>query len=306
MGENKLSVHDMNLHFGKKHVLKNINIDFGRNEVTSLIGPSGCGKSTLLRSLNRMHDLTTDAVIEGSLKLDDLDLYDKGNSVTDIRKRVGMVFQKANPLPKSIFENLSYALNLHKFPAKEIPGLVEQALRESYLWDEVKDELNKPAVKLSGGQQQRLCIARTVVLRPEVILMDEPCSALDPISTLKIEELIMKLKKDYTIIIVTHNMQQAQRISDKVAFMYLGEVVEYDTCEVGVQASGPGIDQELCRRSFLDRGLKAFILRQGLNSSPPVALCIHPSALTTKRSYRSIRSLLFYSRIVVYFFIYRH
>lgn len=221
----------MNLYFGNKQILKNINIDFNRNEVTSLIGPSGCGKSTLLRSFNRMHDLSPDARIEGSLKLDDLDIYDKNSSVTEMRKRIGMVFQKPNPLPKSIFENLSYALNIHKFPKNQISQLVESALRESYLWEEVKDELKKPAVKLSGGQQQRLCIARTVVLRPEVILMDEPCSALDPISSHKIEELILVLKKNYTIVIVTHNMQQAQRISDKVAFMYLGELIEFDTSE---------------------------------------------------------------------------
>lgn len=168
----------MNMFFGKKQILKNINIDFPKNKVTSLIGPSGCGKSTLLRSFNRMHDLSPDARIDGDVKLDDLDIYDKKNSVTEIRKRIGMVFQKPNPLPKSIYENLSYALNLHKFPQKEIHGLIEEALKESYLWEEVKDELKKPAVKLSGGQQQRLCIARTVVLRPEVILMDEPCSAL--------------------------------------------------------------------------------------------------------------------------------
>ncbi len=229
MGEVKLSAHDLNLYFGIKHVLKNISIDFNENEVTSLIGPSGCGKSTLLRAFNRMHDLSPDAKIDGSIKLDNLDLYDKHSSVTEIRKRVGMVFQKPNPLPKSIYDNLAYALNIHSVARKEWPTLIEQALRESYLWDEVKDELKKPAVKLSGGQQQRLCIARTVVLRPEVILMDEPCSALDPISTLKIEELILKLKSDYTIVIVTHNMQQAQRISDKVAFMYLGELIEYDT-----------------------------------------------------------------------------
>ncbi|WP_414618158.1 phosphate ABC transporter ATP-binding protein PstB [Dyadobacter sp. 32] len=227
----KLSAHSLNLSFGKKQILKNININFGKNEVTSLIGPSGCGKSTLLRAFNRMHDLSPDASVEGILRLDDLDLYDKNVSVTEIRKRIGMVFQKPNPLPKSIYENLSYGLHIHEFPKNEIPGLVEKALRESYLWDEVKDDLKKPAVKLSGGQQQRLCIARTVVLRPEVILMDEPCSALDPISTGKIEELILSLKKDYTIVIVTHNMQQAQRISDKVAFMYLGEVVEFDTTE---------------------------------------------------------------------------
>lgn len=231
MNHIKLSAHSLNLYFGKKQILKNINISFGRNEVTSLIGPSGCGKSTLLRAFNRMHDLSQDASVEGKLRLDDLDLYDKNVSVTEIRKRIGMVFQKPNPLPKSIYENLSYGLSIHEFPKNEIPGLVEKALRESYLWDEVKDDLKKPAVKLSGGQQQRLCIARTVVLRPEVILMDEPCSALDPISTGKIEELILSLKKEYTIVIVTHNMQQAQRISDKVAFMYLGEVVEFDTTD---------------------------------------------------------------------------
>lgn len=231
MDEIKLSAHNMNMFFGKKQILKNVNINFPKNKVTSLIGPSGCGKSTLLRSFNRMHDLSPDARIEGEIKLDDLDIYDKKNSVTEMRKRIGMVFQKPNPLPKSIYENLSYALNIHKFPKKEIPELIEKALKESYLWEEVKDELKKPAVKLSGGQQQRLCIARTVVLRPEVILMDEPCSALDPISTHKIEELIMQLKENFTIVIVTHNMQQAQRISDKVGFMYLGELIEFDTAE---------------------------------------------------------------------------
>lgn len=231
MAEIKLSAHNLNLFFGRKQILKNVNIDFPKNQVTSLIGPSGCGKSTLLRTFNRMHDLSADAKIEGIIKLDNLDIYDKKSSVTEIRKRVGMVFQKPNPLPKSIYENLSYALHIHNFPKDEIPELIEKALKESYLWDEVKDEFNKPAVKLSGGQQQRLCIARTVVLRPEVILMDEPCSALDPISTRKIEDLILILKKDYTIVIVTHNMQQAQRISDEVAFMYLGEVIEFDSCK---------------------------------------------------------------------------
>ncbi len=227
----KLRAENLNLYFGNKHVLKNVNIEFPKNQVTSLIGPSGCGKSTLLRSFNRMHDLSTDVKIDGKLFLDDLDLYNKNNSVTDIRKRIGMVFQKPNPLPKSIYENLSYALNIHKYPKESINELIENSLKESFLWDEVKDELKKPAVKLSGGQQQRLCIARTVVLRPEVILMDEPCSALDPISSKKIEELILKLKEDFTIVIVTHNMQQAQRISDKVAFMYLGELIEYDTSD---------------------------------------------------------------------------
>jgi phosphate transport system ATP-binding protein len=226
----KLRAENLNLKFGVKQILKNVTIEFPNHQVTSLIGPSGCGKSTLLRCFNRMHDLSADVRIEGKLYLDDQDLYDKNRSVTDIRKRIGMVFQKPNPLPKSIYDNLSYALKIHNYPKNEIPDLIEQALRESFLWDEVKDELKKPAVKLSGGQQQRLCIARTVVLRPEVILMDEPCSALDPISTNKIEELILKLKKDFTIVIVTHNMQQALRISDKVAFMYLGELIEFDTC----------------------------------------------------------------------------
>jgi phosphate transport system ATP-binding protein len=178
-----------------------------------------------------MHDLVNDVKIEGTFKLDEHDIYSNAISVTEIRKRIGMVFQKPNPLPKSIYDNMAYALNIHKFPKNEIPDLIESALRESFIWDEVKDELKKPATKLSGGQQQRLCIARTVVLRPEVILMDEPCSALDPISTRKIEDLILKLKQDYTIVIVTHNMQQAQRISDKVGFMYLGELVEYDQCQ---------------------------------------------------------------------------
>jgi phosphate transport system ATP-binding protein len=232
MGAIKLRTENLNLFFGKKQILKNITIDFPQNQVTSLIGPSGCGKSTLLRCFNRMHDLTHDVSIEGNLFLDELNLYDKKHSVMNIRKRVGMVFQKPNPLPKSIYENLSYALKIHNYPKNEIPSIIENALKESFLWDEVKDELKKPAVKLSGGQQQRLCIARTVVLRPEVILMDEPCSALDPISTKKIEELILMLKKNFTIVIVTHNMQQAQRISDNVAFMYLGELIEYDTCDI--------------------------------------------------------------------------
>lgn len=231
MDDAKLKARSLNLWFGKKHVLKDVNISFPSKKVTALIGPSGCGKSTLLRCFNRMHDLVDDVKMEGSLTIDSLDIYDKKNSVTEMRKRIGMVFQKANPLPKSIYDNLAYALSLHDTPRNRIPALVEESLKESYLWDEVKDELKKPAVKLSGGQQQRLCIARTVVLRPEVILMDEPCSALDPISTSKIEELIKVLKKDYTIVIVTHNMQQAQRISDYVAFMYLGELIEFGTVE---------------------------------------------------------------------------
>ncbi len=226
MTKMKLSTRDLNLWFGQKHVLKNINIEFPENKVTALIGPSGCGKSTLLRSFNRMHDLNPETRIEGKLFLESLDLYDKNISVTQIRKRIGMVFQKANPFPKSIFENINYGLKINDIPASERQGIIEGALQESFLWDEVKDELNKPATRLSGGQQQRLCIARAVALRPEVILMDEPCSALDPISTLKIEDLIHKLKDRYTIVIVTHNMQQAQRVADKTVFMYLGDVIE--------------------------------------------------------------------------------
>lgn len=222
----KLSAHSLNLWFGSKQVLKNINIDFAPNQVTALIGPSGCGKSTLLRSFNRMHDLSPDARIEGKLALDGQDLYDGHFTATQVRKRIGMVFQKANPFPKSIYENINYGLKINDVPKADRPAIIENALKESYIWEELKTELDKPATRLSGGQQQRLCIARTVALRPEVILMDEPCSALDPLSTLKIEELIVKLKKDYTIVIVTHNMQQAQRVADKTVFMYLGEVIE--------------------------------------------------------------------------------
>lgn len=228
MNENhvKLSAQALNLWFGSKHVLKNINVVFPVNQVTALIGPSGCGKSTLLRTFNRMHDLTPDARIEGKIFLEKQDLYAKNISVTQVRHRIGMVFQKANPLPKSIYENINYGLKINDVPKEQRSAIIEKALRESYIWDEVKDELQKPATRLSGGQQQRLCIARAVALRPEVILMDEPCSALDPLSTAKIEELILKLKKDYTIVIVTHNMQQAQRIADKTVFMYLGEIIE--------------------------------------------------------------------------------
>jgi phosphate transport system ATP-binding protein len=222
----KLSAKGVDLSFGNKHVLKNVSVSFPEKKVTALIGPSGCGKSTLLRCFNRMHDLSPDAHITGKFMLDNQDLYDKHISVTQVRKRVGMVFQKANPFPKSIYENINYGLKINDVPAKDRPEIIERALKESYLWEEVKDDLKKPATRLSGGQQQRLCIARTVALRPEVILMDEPCSALDPISTRKVEELIVLLKEQYTIIIVTHNMQQAQRVADKTVFMYLGEVVE--------------------------------------------------------------------------------
>lgn len=227
----KLAAKDLNLWFGSKHVLKNINVQFPKNQVTALIGPSGCGKSTLLRSFNRMHDLVSYTKIEGELSIDGLNIYEKNVEVTGVRKRIGMVFQKANPFPKSIQDNISYGLRINNLPSDA--DVIEKALKEAYLWEEVKNDLKKPATRLSGGQQQRLCIARTVALRPEVILMDEPCSALDPISTLKIEELIHKLKEKYTIVIVTHNMQQAQRVADKTIFMYLGEIIEEgDTQEI--------------------------------------------------------------------------
>lgn len=227
----KLSAKNLNISFGTKHVLKNVNVSFNENEITALIGPSGCGKSTLLRSFNRMHDLSPDAKIEGGLFLEDLNLYSNHVPVTEIRKRIGMVFQKANPFPKSIYENITYGLKINNLPHGK--DVVERALQEAYLWDEVKNDLKMPATRLSGGQQQRLCIARTCALRPEVILMDEPCSALDPVSTLKIEELIKQLKEQYTIVIVTHNMQQAQRVADKTVFMYLGEVKEEgDTAQI--------------------------------------------------------------------------
>lgn len=228
--ENKIKLYgnNVNLWFGDKHVLKDCNIQFEENKVTALIGPSGCGKSTLLRCFNRMHDLNSDARVEGEFKLDDIDIYDRDTSVTQIRKKIGMVFQKANHFPKSIYENINYGLKINNFLVRERATIVENSLKESYIWDEVKDDLKKPATRLSGGQQQRICIARTVALRPDVILMDEPCSALDPISTKKVEELILNLKKDYTIVIVTHNMQQAQRVADNTCFMYLGEIIEFD------------------------------------------------------------------------------
>ena len=228
-GNYKLYTEQVNLSFGQKHVLKDISIQFAEKKIIALIGPSGCGKSTLLRAFNRMHELTENVSITGKIMLDGTDIYDHKLSATEVRKRIGMVFQRANPFPKNIYDNIAYGLKINNVPAAKISSIVEQSLRESFLWEEVKDELKKPAIQLSGGQQQRLCIARAVALRPEVILMDEPCSALDPISTSKIEELILQLKKDYTIVVVTHNMQQAQRIADFIAFMYLGELIEFGT-----------------------------------------------------------------------------
>ncbi len=225
----KLETKNANLWYGDKHALKDINIAIDSNAVTAFIGPSGCGKSTLLRCFNRMNDLIDHTRIEGSFLLDGEEIYGKEADVYELRKKVGMVFQKSNPFPKSIFENVVYGLRINGISNKQVlEEKAEWSLKNAALWDEVKDNLHKSALSLSGGQQQRLCIARTLAVEPTVILMDEPASALDPISTSKIEDLIFTLKQDFTIVIVTHNMQQAGRISDKTAFFYLGELVEFD------------------------------------------------------------------------------
>lgn len=224
----KILVENMNLHYGKFHALKNINMNIPDKEITAFIGPSGCGKSTLLKSLNRMNDLVEGCTITGKVKLDGQDIYGDID-VNLLRRRVGMVFQKPNPFPMSIYDNIAYGPRTHGIRSKaKLDEIVEKSLRDAAIWEEVKDRLKKSALGMSGGQQQRLCIARALAVQPEVLLMDEPTSALDPISTSKIEELALELKKDYTIIMVTHNMQQATRISDKTAFFLLGEVVEFD------------------------------------------------------------------------------
>ena len=224
---NKFSIHDMNLHYGSFHALKDVQLEIAPHEITAFIGPSGCGKSTLLKSLNRMNDLVEGCRIDGQVLLDGEDIYGDMD-VNLLRKRVGMVFQKPNPFPMSIYDNVAFGPRTHGIRSRvKLDELVEQSLRSAAIWDEVKDRLHKSAFGLSGGQQQRLCIARALAVKPEVLLMDEPTSALDPISTLKIEDLATELKKDYTIIMVTHNMQQATRISDKTAFFLLGEVVEF-------------------------------------------------------------------------------
>jgi phosphate transport system ATP-binding protein len=228
-GESKLSVNSLNAWFGRKLVLKNINIEFKRNCVTALIGPSGCGKTTLLRCVNRMHEMTPNASAKGNIILDDLNIYDKGSDPVFIKRRMGMVFQKPNPFPTmSIFDNVASGLRLNGIKNKFlIKNIVRESLEGAGLWDEVQNDLDKPGMGLSGGQQQRLCIARALAIQPEILLMDEPTSALDPIASSKIEELISDLKKNLTVIIVTHNMQQAARVSDYTAFMYLGELVEF-------------------------------------------------------------------------------
>ncbi|MGB9937372.1 MAG: phosphate ABC transporter ATP-binding protein PstB [Methanobacterium sp.] len=223
----RIEVEDLNVYFDELHILKDINLKIKKNTVTSLIGPSGCGKSTFIRTLNRMNDLIDSFKHNGTVLLDGKDIYNPKIDVVDLRKKVGMVFQKPNPFPKSIFENVAYGMRVHGITEKDvIAERVEESLKAAALWDEVKDKLDKSAMGLSGGQQQRLCIARTIAVNPEVILMDEPASALDPISTTKIEDLVHKLKNDYTIIIVTHNMQQATRVSKYTAFFLNGEIVE--------------------------------------------------------------------------------
>ncbi|WP_295112597.1 phosphate ABC transporter ATP-binding protein PstB [uncultured Methanobrevibacter sp.] len=228
----RITAEHLNTYFGDAHILKDISLKVAENTVMALIGPSGCGKSTFLRSINRMNDLIASFKLEGTLLLDGNDIYSKNMDVVDLRRRVGMVFQKPNPFPKSIFENVAYGLRIHGNDDEDyIAQRVEESLKSAAIWDEVKDKLDQSALGLSGGQQQRLCIARTIANNPEVILMDEPCSALDPISTLKIEDLIHELKKDYTIVIVTHNMQQASRVSDFTSFFLNGELIESEKTE---------------------------------------------------------------------------
>jgi phosphate transport system ATP-binding protein len=230
--EVKISAQNIDFFYGKTEALKNISIDIYDKQVTAFIGPSGCGKSTFIRLINRMNDLIPGSRVKGQIMMDGIDINHPKTDVVDLRRRVGMVFQKPNPFPKSIYENMAYGLIIGGIRDKAfIEQRVVNSLKRAALYDEVKDRLNDSALMLSGGQQQRLCIARCLVVEPEVILFDEPCASLDPISTRKIEELILELKKDYTIVIVTHNMQQAARVSDYTAFMYLGELIEYDRTE---------------------------------------------------------------------------
>lgn len=225
----KIEAKNVSVYYGPDHILKNVSMNIKKNTVTALIGPSGCGKSTFLRTFNRMNDLIDNCRVTGEITIEGVDIYSNNINVNELRKTVGMVFQKPNPFPKSIFENVAYGMRVNGIKNKKIiEDKVEQSLKQAALWDEVKDKLKKSALALSGGQQQRLCIARALAVEPSVLLMDEPASALDPISSIKIEELIYNLKSSYTILIVTHNMQQASRTSDKTAFFYMGELVEYD------------------------------------------------------------------------------
>ena len=225
----KISVQNLDFYYGSAKALKQVNLEILENRVTALIGPSGCGKTTFLRCLNRMNDIVEGARVEGKILLDGMDIYTADVDVVQVRRRVGMVFQKSNPFPKTIFDNVAYGMRINgDYTRSDIATRVERSLKDAALWNEVKDSLHDSAMELSGGQQQRLCIARALAVEPEVMLMDEPASALDPIATLKIEELIQELKEKYTIVIVTHNMQQAARVSDNTAFFYLGELIEFD------------------------------------------------------------------------------
>lgn len=238
MEKSKISVERLNLHYGTNHVLKCVSLEIRSHTVTAFIGPSGCGKSTFLKCINRMNDLVENVRIEGRILLDGEDIYDRRVDTTLLRKKVGMVFQQPNPFPMSIYDNVAYGPRLHGVRNREsLDEIVEESLREAAIYDEVKDRLHKPALGLSGGQQQRLCIARALAVEPEVLLMDEPTSALDPASTLKIEELMKNLKKKYTVAVVTHNMQQAARVSDETAFFLMGELVEFGA--TGALFSGP-------------------------------------------------------------------
>ena len=224
----EIETQNLNLWYGEKQALKNINIKIPEEKVTAIIGPSGCGKSTLIRCFNRMNDIIDICRVKGTILIDEKDIYDKRMDVVELRKNVGMVFQKPNPFPKSIYENIAYAPRIHGLKnKKKLEKIVEKCLKQAFIWDEVKDRLDESAKSLSGGQQQRLCIARALAVEPDILLMDEPCSALDPIATAKIEELIRYLSKEYTIVIVTHNMQQAARVSDYTAYMYIGELIEF-------------------------------------------------------------------------------
>ena len=245
----KFNVDNLELFYGNFKALKGIDMEIKKNEITALIGPSGCGKSTFLKTLNRMNDLEDGVKVTGRIHLDGVDIYKEMDSIT-LRHRVGMVFQQPNPFPKSIYDNGAYGPRIHGIRKKsQLDEIVERSLRQAAIWDELKDRLNKSALGLSGGQQQRLCIARTLAVQPDVILMDEPTSALDPISTMKIEDLALELKKDYTIVIVTHNMQQASRISDKTAFFLLGELIEYgETTELFANPKNPKTEEYITGR----------------------------------------------------------
>ena len=226
----EIETQHLSLWYGEKQALKDVSIKIPEEKVTAIIGPSGCGKSTLIRCFNRMNDIIENCRVEGKIFIDENDIYDKNVDVVDLRKNVGMVFQKPNPFPKNIYENIAYAPRIHGIKnKKKLDDIVKKGLKEAFLWDETKDRLHESAMGLSGGQQQRLCIARALAVEPEIILMDEPCSALDPIATAKIEELIRYLSKEYTVVIVTHNMQQASRVSDYTAYMYIGKLIEFGT-----------------------------------------------------------------------------